>query len=186
MKRTAALLLSICILTGCAKHEDGLEPFIGLRKALLEANICSFQASITADYSESVYIFQMDCAFSRDGTLSFTVTDPETIAGITGKFTDQSAGITFDDKLLAFPVIADGQLTPVSAPWVFLNALRGGYMRAFGTTDDAYCLYISDSENGNPIELEIYTNNQYIPIRAEIIWENRRILSLDIRNFTLQ
>jgi hypothetical protein len=163
-----------------------MAPFVQLRKDLLASKTCSFQAVITADYPNSIYNFQMDCAFDQNGTLSFTVTDPETIAGITGQFSDDSAALTFDDKLLAFPVLADGQLTPVSTPWIFVNALRSGYMSACGKEENGFCLYINDSYSDNPIELEIYTDNNHIPVRTEIIWENRRILSADIRNFTLQ
>ena len=187
MKRLAVLFVAVCmcLLSGCS-HQDFVDEGLSLRDKILLAEGCRFRSVITADYTDRLYTFEMLCEFDKSGNMHFTVTQPELISGIAGKVDAIGGKLTFDDQILAFELLADGQLTPVSAPWVFLNALRGGYMRAFGTTDDAYCLYISDSENGNPIELEIYTNNQYIPIRAEIIWENRRILSLDIRNFTLQ
>ena len=88
--------------------------------------------------------------------------------------------------MLAFPVLADDQLTPVSAPWIFLNSLRSGYLTGCSREEDGICIYIDDSFEENALHLEIYTDENMTPVRAEIIWQDRRVLSIDIRNFTLQ
>ena len=60
---------------------------LDLRSELLKASECRFSCEITADYSDKVYTFSMDCQCDPQGNLTFAVTAPETIAGITGTFT---------------------------------------------------------------------------------------------------
>lgn len=186
MKIAAVAVLLAYLLTGCNARNDALDQAMNLRKCILEAQEYRFQAAVTADYEEYIYAFQMDCVVDSSGTLEFTVTDPQTIAGITGKITDSEASLTYEDKILAFPMLADGTLTPVSAPWIFINTLRSGYITGCGKEKDGFCLYIDDSYEENPLHLQIHTDKTANPVSAEIIWKDRRILSLDIRNFTIQ
>lgn len=184
--KIAAVILVVCLLCGCGAGDEQLEQAMDLRKKLLESQICSFTAVITADYGDAVYTFQMECNTDKEGTLHFTVTDPETIAGITGSISQDRAALTFDDKVLAFPMLADGELTPVCAPWIFMNTLRSGYINGCCEEKSGICIYIDDSFKEKPLHLMIYTDQNSIPVAAEIIWQERRILTLDIRDFTIQ
>ena len=186
MKITAAVVLIACLLSGCQAKDHSLEEAMELRTQILNAEKCSFQAVVTADYGDDLYTFQMECEADSSGSLNFTVSDPETISGITGSISSENAALTFDDKILAFPMLADGQLTPVSAPWLFLNSVRSGYLSGCGKTDNGICIYIDDSFSEKPIRLEIYTDENTVPMQADIIWQNRRVLSLSIRNFIIQ
>lgn len=180
------LLIFCCLFTGCTGEDQLLRSAIALRNAALEAESCTFSAVITADYGNEIYTFQMDCEADREGSMEFTVTDPETISGITGHISKECAALTFDDRVLAFPKLADDQLAPVTGPWVFLNTLRGGYLSGCGREEDGLCIYIDDSYEENMLQLQIYTDGSTVPIRAEIVYKDRRILSMDIVNFTLQ
>jgi len=185
MKLAAAILMIVCILTGCSPKNTELDLAMDMRKQLLEADSCTFDATITADYTDSIYTFQMSCCVSSTGALDFTVTDPETISGITGTVSDADAALTFDDKVLAFPVLADGMITPVSAPWIFVKTLRDGYISGCAESDDALMLSVDDSYEENPLHLEICADSQLVPVSAEIYYQQKRVISLDIRNFTL-
>ena len=185
MKITAVFLV-VCLLCGCGAGDDALDQAMDLRKQLLEADGCSFLTVVTADYAEAIYTFQMQCSADNTGALKFTVTDPETIAGITGNIAQDKAALTFDDKVLAFPMLADGELTPVSAPWIFLNTLRSGYLKGCSKDDDGITIYIDDSFEENPLHLLIRLDENMTPIYADIVWQERRILSLDVCDFKLQ
>lgn len=182
----AAVILIMCLLCGCSTGDDAFEQAMDLRKELLEADHCSFLAVITADYGNTLYTFQMQCTADNAGNLQFSVIDPETIAGITGSISQESTGLTFDDKVLAFPILADGELTPISAPWIYINTLRSGYLTGCSTEENGYTIYIDDSFEENPLHLVIHTDENMTPKDAEIIWQERRILSMDIRDFTIQ
>lgn len=186
MKFAVAVLMIACMLGGCSTTDHQLDQAMELRKTILTAESCTFGAVITADYGDKLYSFQMDCSADTSGNLSFTVTAPDTISGITGMISQEGAALTFDDKVLAFPMLADNQLSPVSAPWVFLSTLRSGYITGCSREDDTTCIYIDDSFEENPLYLEIYTDKDMNPIRAEIFWNQRRILSADILDFAVQ
>lgn len=185
MIKIMALILCLGMLTGCGAKNDSMDRAAGLRKQLLEAAGCSFQTVIHADYGDTLYTFQMECTSAQTGEVKFTVTDPKTISGVSGTVSGKKAGLVFDDTVLAFPVLAEGELTPVVAPWIFFNTLKSGYLKACDETDTGFCLYIDDSFEENPLHLQIYTDLDLQPEYAEIIWHERRILSLDIRNFVI-
>lgn len=185
MKLTVFVVLVAFLLSGCSRTQQEMSQAMELRRSILEAQGCSFDATITADYEDIFYTFQMSCRADNTGTLYFTVKDPDTIAGISGSISQDRSVLTFDDKILAFPILADGELTPVSAPWIFLNTLKGGYLRGYSQTDDSLCLYIDDSFEEDPLHLEIETDSETTPISAQILWQDRRILSLQIENFII-
>ena len=185
MKLTVCAVLAIFLLTGCNSLQQEVTQALELRRSVLEAQGCSFDATITAEYDDVFYTFQMSCRSDQTGMLSFTVTDPETIAGISGTISRERSSLSFDDKILAFPLLANGELTPVSAPWIFLSALKGGYLRGYSESEDSFSLYIDDSFEEDPLHLEIELDEETMPVSAQIIWQDRRILSLQIKNFTI-
>jgi len=156
-----------------------------LRKRIMEAQSCAFHADITADYGDVLYSFQMDCITTKEGDLSFTVVEPETIAGITGTISKDKALLTFDDKILAFPMLADGQLAPVIAPWIFYHTLQSGYISGCSKDEKGTLILLDDSFQSCPLHMEIQTDQDNAPTYAEIFWNQRRILSLEISDFAI-
>ena len=144
---------------------------------------CSFRITVSADYSDMIHTFVMDCTADRQGNVTFTVTAPETISGITGKLTAESGFLTFDKELLAFSMLADGQLSPVSAPWILVSTLRGGYLRYYSETAEGYRLTIDDSYGDRAMQVEIWLNTDNVPVAAEVVWQGRRILTMKVENF---
>lgn len=135
---------------------------------------------ITADYGEKFYEFSLDCLYDKDGNMQFEVLKPESIAGITGFVSNDGGMLTFDDQALAFPLLADGYLSPVSAPWLFMRSLRSGYINACGPDGEGYLMELTDSFEEKPIQIFVWTDQNFQPVRGEMIWSGRRILSLDV------
>lgn len=181
MKKVWLLLLCLCLLTGCSGVKDDLDIAVQLRSAILRAETCRFTAIITADYSDMIYSFTLDCTSDMDGNVTFTVKEPETIAGITGKITADGGAITFDDAVLAIPLLTDDQLTPVSAPWILMRALRSGYIASAGSGR----IRLDDSYADDALALDVSLDDRGMPATAEIFWKNRRILTIRIVSFTL-
>ncbi|MBQ8359465.1 MAG: hypothetical protein IJX37_06100 [Oscillospiraceae bacterium] len=155
---------------------------ISLRNKILSSDGCSFRATVTADYGEQIYVFAMDCKTDKAGNLTFTVTEPATIAGITGKITGTGGAITFDGQVLAFQTIADGQVTPVTAPWLFMKTLRSGYLKDTSAAENGFEISIDDSYEEDVFQLCIRTEGE-IPVFGEIYWQGRRVLTLTVENF---
>ena len=185
MKRAMVWILSVVLLCGCSNKSSHLDRALAMREQLLKSEGCSFDAVVTADYGENTYTFKMHCTSDGSGNVSFEVLEPESISAITGTISEEDGKLTFDDQVLAFATMADGQITPVSAPWVLIRTLRGGYLNACTSWDDGLQLLIDDSYRDDALQLDIKTNAQDHPVWAEILWKGRRVLSLSIDNFII-
>ena len=185
MKKLSVLLIVLLFLGGCSGKQEELERAMTLRAKLL-ASECTFDAKITADYGDKLYVFAMTCQGDSRGNLTFTVTEPESIAGITGIISQDGGRLTFDDMALAFPLMADDQLTPVSAPWIFLKTLRGGYLTSANTEEELLHLTIDDSYEEDALQLDIWLDGQNLPVQSDILYDGRRILTVQVSNFTLR
>lgn len=182
--RFVLLICVISLLSGCGGSEDALDRALALRNDLTAGNGCSFETAVTADYGEHIYNFSMDCETDPQGNLTFSVTAPATIAGISGKITNNGGAITFDDKVLAFQTIADGQITPVTAPWLLIKTLRSGYLKDCAATESGFEISIDDSYADDAFQLLVQTDGK-VPVSAEIFWQGRRILTLRVENFAI-
>ena len=152
-------------------------------RAKLLADSSSFHTQVTADYGDKLYTFGMYCEADSKGNVGFRVTKPEAIAGIEGSISSDGGKFTFDDAALAFPLLADDQVTPVSAPYLLIKTLRGGYVRSVGVDGELVRVTIDDSYEEDALQLDIWLNGENAPVRAEILYDGRRILSMDITEF---
>ena len=181
MKSLLVVLLLLPFLTGC--KNSGMDRAMELRAQLLKAESCAFDANITADYGDKTYTFSMRCQSDSLGNLRFTVTQPESIAGITGSILSAKGSLSFDETALEFPLLADDLLTPVSAPWVFIKTLRSGYITSTGTDGGNTRLSIDDSFEEDALRLEILLSEDTVPVKADIFFRGRKYLSLELSNF---
>ena len=186
MKRILVVAVLFIFLTGCKSDDTSLQRPMKVRENLLKSKSCSFLATITADYTDKFYSFQLSCRTDSDGSLHFEVVTPDTIKGISGVMNALGGKLTFDDVILAFPSLADGQLSPVSAPWIFMNTLRSGFIESCGNDGEKLQVNIDDSYEENPIHLTIWLDRTDTPIRAEILYKGKRILSMDVKDFIIQ
>ena len=188
MRKLVVLLLSFLLglLPGCGGSQDATAQAMDLRARLLSSNGYTFDTEVTADFGDKVYTFAMNCRADNAGNVTFTVILPETIAGISGVIDSNGGKITFDDVALAFGLLADGRLTPVSAPWVLVHTLHYGYITACAQTDSGVMISINDSYEDEALNLSVYLGRDGLPAEAEIFWNGRRVLSLTIKNFTFR
>lgn len=182
MKRVLTVVVLLITLSGCGSVQSEMDKALALRNRL--QNGCTFDVTITADYQQKVYTFGMNCTVDSKGDMSFRVLSPDTISGITGSVSDESAKLTFNDQVLLFEKIADGQITPVSAPWLLIRTLKGGYLKACGKYDDGVYIQLDDSYAEDALQLDVWTDENDFPVRGEILWQGRRILSMTVENFT--
>lgn len=182
MKRLCILVLLVMTLCGCDRENNGLQRAMALRENMLN-NSCSFVAEISADYGDKSYTFSTGCTVDSTGNLSFVVLSPESIGGITGKITSERGFLTFDDTVLAFPLLADGEVSPVSAPWLLVKTLRGGYIASAGMDGEYLQLTIYDSYEEDALQLDIWIDDENRPIHGEILWQGRRVLAISVKEF---
>ena len=184
MKRILAVVF-VLFLFGCSTAEY-TEPAIELRQRLLSGRNCLFDCIVTADYGDKLYTFSMKCEADQNGKVSFIVSEPDTIRGISGNMSAQGGAITFDDQVLAFPMLADGQVAPIGAPFLLIKTLRSGYIRSCGKDDRFWKIQIDDSYEEKSLQLDIWLDEHLAPIRCDILYAGRRYLVVDIENFVIQ
>ena len=185
MKRLLLVFLVMLLLSGCTTKKNDVEPGLLLREEILSAKGCSFDTSIVADYGEKCYTFNMRCNSDTSGNVVFTVTSPASISNIAGTVSAEGGALTFDDQVLTFEMLADGQITPVSAPWLFMRALRSGYIRSCEEKDDMIHMVVDDSYAEKALQVDVYMQKDRTPVRADILWEGKRIIALSVENFKM-
>ena len=183
MKKIIVCIMVMILLTGCKSNDGQAAIVMDLRQRITTCSSCEFDACIVADFGEFTYQFKLKCSRDSSGKLHFSVVEPESISGIQGTIDLQGGKIHFDNKALGFPVLADGELSPVSGPWIFLRGLQSGYLSSWGMDGNALKISIDDVLAGNPLRLDVWLNDQNVPNYAEVLWNKRRILSLSIENF---
>lgn len=155
---------------------------MALRSKILSSG-AEFETQIIADFGKETYTFTVQCACDKQGNLKFTVKSPETIAGISGTMDAGGGALTFDGQALSFPLLADGQVTPVSAPWVLMRTLRSGYLTSCASEGGTLRLSIDDSYEKDALHLDIWLTENDMPRQAEVFWQGRRVLSMTVTNF---
>ena len=184
MKRFILLSMLFFALCGCKGENTQLNKAMEIRSALLTAKECHFSAEITADYGTELHQFTVACNANTQGDLRFAVMQPETIAGISGEVSAAGGTLKFDDTILYFPLMADEHLNPASAPWIFLKTLRSGYITSACQEDQLLRLTINDSYESDALRLDIWLEEDK-PVKADILFDGKRILSLKIEEYTL-
>ena len=185
MKRLLTVVVLMISLTGCLGQDEDLKQMMEFRAKLLAGQGCSFDAVITADYQETLYTFQLACRADAEGNLSFVVISPETIAGITGRMDGEGGKLIFDDQALAFEPLADGQLSPVSAPWLMIKILRGGYVTSCTQEEGRLRVAINDGYDSGDLKSDVWFDDACEPRFVEYVWKDRRILSREVSNFKI-
>ncbi len=183
MKRFALVCLVMILLCGCSADSADMDRAMALRGKLQQKEV-TFDVAITADYGDKVHTFAMQCQGDTQGNMKFTVTQPESISGISGTVSKGSGKLTFDNQILAFDILADNLISPVSGPWVLLETLRSGYLTSCSHEGDLLRVAIDDSYAENALHLEVWLDSNDIPQQCEVYWQGRRLLSMDVKNFT--
>lgn len=182
MRRLALTLAMVVLLSGCSFGNQEMEEALKIRGRLVSSP-CSFRCHITADYIETIEQFTLDCSVDSDGALTFSVVEPQTISGVSGKVNWQEGALTFDEAVLAFPLMADDRISPVVSPWLLINTLKQGCITACTREGGGLHLTIDDSYSDDALTLEVWTDGEGNPISGEICWQGRRVVSMSVVEF---
>lgn len=183
MKRFFPLILVLFTLTGCKVHEEDMGRALKFRENLLRQSGYAFTCDLTAEYGQILYQFVLECQVDNKGTVSFTVTAPDSISGIKGELSGAGGQIKFEDSILGFPILSEELPTPLSAPWLFVIAMRSGYIRTCDVQDGKMALTIAETYEEDAMLMKIQFDRNDKPVSCEIIWKGRRLLSMEIDDF---
>ena len=155
MKKCVVWILLLLFISGCDHTSKEIEKSMQFRSRILQSSQCRYTAEITADYGDQLCVFTLDCTADNAGKVSFTVVEPSDISGISGELTGEGGRLVFDDVALSFPLMADDLLSPISAPWIFMKAIRSGFLQSACTENGGICLSIEDQYKEDILLLDI-------------------------------
>jgi hypothetical protein len=160
-----------------------MEAALDLRSRCLASPNVRFRAEIRADYITGFEEFTLDCETSPDGTVVFRVLSPEEIADICGTVRRDEGTVEFDGAVLAYPLMAQGRLSPLGGPWVVMKAIRSGCILAAGREGEMIHVTIDDSYDDHALTVDLWLEEGELE-EAEIAWEGRRCISMTFDDFS--
>ena len=182
-KKLVAGLFCLLFLTGCAGKQDPAQCGLDLRTALMEAGGCSFSADVTAHYEDRAYVFSMTC-ICEDGETALCVTAPETIAGITATVKSGGTQLEYDGAILDFGKLANGYVSPVSAPWLLVQCWSGAYIAYAGADGELERITYLRGYEEEELTVDTWLRNG-LPTYAEVTCEGVRCLAISITDFQM-
>ena len=177
------LLLLVVFLVGCSARDPAMEAALELRGRCLAAQQVQFRVGISADYIDRIESFSLECTHNADGTMSFRVLGPVDIEGVGGTVSGTEGTVEFDGTVLAFPLLAEGRLSPLSGPWVVMKAIRSGNILSAGREGELLRLTIDDSYAENALTVDLWLEDGEVE-QAEVAWEGRRCLTMTFDGFS--
>ena len=185
MKRIIVLLVIAVILCGCSRENREFDRAMLVRTGIINAKGYSFVAEITADFADKTYTFEMQCQADQAGNIQFEAIKPDYLTGIQGHIAAEGGKLIFEDVALAFTLQPDGILSPVSAPWIMMRALRGGYIRYCALEESYLRITVDDSYEEDALTLDIWVGANNAPVQADIFQNNVRIMTISIKDYHL-
>lgn len=189
MRKLLLCVPMILLLAGCgpAKVSQAEELALTIRGEYLEMTTCSSKLSITADYGQRVYQYEVDAAVEGENT-TLTLTAPETVAGMTARFTGEEGLLEYDGVWTETGTLDEEGLTPASAFPALLEAARSGYITACALAEEETLLRVDCGDpTGSPGEgREIslwFDPTTHALVKGEISVDGFRVILCECTDF---
>jgi hypothetical protein len=175
-------MLLLLLLCGCGAANETAETPLALRTSLNGADGCSFTLALQADFGDYTRSFTLDCAGNAE-EMEFTVTEPETVAGIQATIQGADAQVCYQDTILAVEDLE--ALSPMSAPLLLAQALSQGYIAQWGADGDREQVTYRLGYGQSQVTVQVWFGEQ-VPVQAEISDGENVLITCEISQFTLQ
>lgn len=184
---TGLLLLSACGAEGGVSPEEELA--LTIRGEYLAMAGCTAQLSVTADYGQRVYEFDMDAAVTGEETV-LTLTAPDTVAGIAARVTGETGALEYDGLILDTGELGPDGLSPMSAFPALLTAAKSGFLTACAMEEreGEELLRVTcgapDAAPGEGVETVLWFRPDTHELAGGEIWaEGLRVICCQCKNF---
>lgn len=184
-----AVAAGLCMtLAACGGEETSpVQEALSFRTDLLAVDQCSFTAQVTADYGERAYTFGLDCVYEpRNDRAELTVTEPESIAGITAAMEGTDGTVAFDGTALELGTLASGKTAPMALPQLLGQAWTGGYIESQTEADSGFLVTYQVGYEQDALMVYTAFDEGGVPLWAEIYDEDTCVLQAELSNFTMK
>ncbi len=190
-KRLICVLMMTLLLAGCGGGggNEAEELALSIRGEYLAMESCAIQASVTADYGQRVYEYEMAVSVNGAETV-LTLSAPETVAGITARLAGEESQLEFDGLSVETGPLDENGLAPVSAVPALLEAARSGYITACGLEGEGTILRVDCGDpTGSPgagTEYALWFDaSAHTLIKGEISVDGFRVILCEFSQFTM-
>ena len=188
------MIIALLLLTSCGgagRQREAEDLALTIRGEYLPLENLSAEVEITADYGERVYEFTLT-AVVQDGEMVLTLTEPEWVAGVTARLTEETGQLEYEDLIVETGPLDGEDLSPVSALPVLLEAARGGDMAecALEEGEQGALLRVRcadpDQPPGEGRETILWFHPEtHALVKGEISADGVRVIQCTCREFTM-
>lgn len=189
-KYVICVLMTALLLAGCGAAEENRaeELALTIRGEYLAMDSCAAQASITADYGQRVYQYELTVSVT-EGETTLALTAPDTVAGLTARLSGEENLLEFDGVSVETGPLDSSGLSPVSAVPALLEAARSGYITACTLEEDRTLLRVDCGDPalspGEGTETSLWFDAAtHALTKAEISVDGFRVILCDFKGFT--
>lgn len=180
------LLLAGCGAGGVSEAE---QLALTIRGEYLGMESCTAQASVTADYGQRVYQYEMDISVEGEETV-LHLTAPDTVSGFTARVTGEDSVLEYDGVWVETGPLDESGLTPVSALPALLEEARSGYITACALEEDGALLRVDLGDPagslGTGTETALWFDaSSHAMTRGELSVDGFRVILYEFSQFTM-
>ena len=190
MRKLVLCVLMTTLLTGCGQPgvSEAEELALTIRGEYLAMDRCAVQVSVTADYGQRVYQYELAAAVSGEETV-LTLSAPETVAGLTARITGEDSRLEFDGVSVETGPLDAGGLTPVSALPALQEAAKSGYITACALEEEDTLLRVDCGDPagspGSGTETVLWFDaSTHALVRGEVSVDGFRVVLCEVTQFT--
>ena len=190
MRKLLLCALMMTLLAGCGSGmvSEAEELALAIRGEYLAMDSCAIQASVTADYGQRVYQYELAAAVNGEETI-LTLSAPETVAGLTAHVTGEDSRLEFDGVSVETGPLDGNGLTPVSALPALLETARSGYIVACAMEEDGKLLRVDcgdpTASPGSGTETVLWFDAAtHALVKGEVSVDGFRAVLCEINEFT--
>ena len=149
---------------------------------------CTAHLKIISDLDESVLEFESDYVYNREDSDSFTLTAPESVAGIGGRISGEANGaftLQYNDLQLDDIAPRHTGLTPADAWFCLLNDLRhAAPVQVWSEHTNGESLLVLRYEKADDsVEKQVWLRQSDLqPVYAELYEDGARVLTIQVES----
>lgn len=131
------MMVPVFLLSGCSGQgeNDSQQQALALRTTYLSMTACQSQLAVIADYGQRVYTYEMEMTWQGDvsqGETTLTITQPDTIAGLTVTAKEGEAVLQYDGIALETGALYSDGPNPIEAIPYLIETMRSVFIAECG------------------------------------------------------
>lgn len=188
-----ALMMTV-LLTGCSKQDQqAQQQGVLLRGQYQAMSGWSGTFRVSAHLGQQLYEFALEGTAQQEGETVLTVVEPEWMAGVTARMTDEEAVLEYDGAGMTLGTLNGDGLSPIAAIPEMLDQVAQGYIAQCSWAQEGEDTFLEltcrdpEQEQGAGTEYTMWFAPDTFALRmAEVQVEGVTVLTVTSDDFTME